>query len=80
MVEIEVVVFATLRQYLPDLKLGGTKPLKVESGTTLAQVIDILGLPPQDVKVVMRNHLQARLDDVVQDGDRVGFFPPVAGG
>ena len=77
---VDVVVFATLRKYVPGLELGKTMTVEVQPGTTMAQVIEILGLPVQEVKVVMRNNLQADADDEVQDGDRVAFIPSVAGG
>ncbi len=78
--KVEVAVFATLRRYMPDLRLGAAKVVEVEPGCTMAQLRDQLGLPAAEVKVVMRNHLQAGLDEIAQDGDRIVFFPAVAGG
>ena len=78
--KVEVVVFATLRRYLPDLKLGGSRSMEVEPGTTLSALRDQLGLPAEEVRVIMRNHLQAELSDEVHDGDRIAFLPAVAGG
>jgi sulfur-carrier protein len=79
-VKIEVTVFATLRRYLPDLRLGEVKVMDVAPGCTMADLRDQLGLPADEVKVIMRNHLQADLTDEVRDGDRIVFFPAVAGG
>ena len=78
--KVTVAVFATLRRYLPDLRLGETKTYEVAPGCTMGQLRDQLGLPADEVKVVMRNHLQVDLEDEVQDGDRIVFFPAVAGG
>ena len=78
--KVEVAVFATLRRHLPHLRLGEAMTLEVEPGCTLRQLRDRLGLPAGEVKVVMRNHLQAELDEEVHDGDRIVFFPAVAGG
>ena len=78
--KVEVAVFATLRRYVPDLRLGEAKTLEVEPGCTLAQLRDRLGLPANEVKVAMRNHTQADLQDEAHDGDRIVFFPAVAGG
>ena len=78
--KIEVTVFATLRRYLPGLRLGEMKTLEVTPGCTMAQLRDQLGLPADEVKVVMRNHIQANLDEEVREGDRIVFFPAVAGG
>jgi sulfur-carrier protein len=79
-VKVEVAVFATLRRYMPELRLGQARTLEVAPGCTMAQLRDELGLPADEVKVVMRNHLQAELEDEIRDGDRVVFFPAVAGG
>lgn len=78
--KVEVVVFATLRRFMPELKLGGSQLVEVKPGTTMAALRDQLGLPADEVRVIMRNHLQTELNDEVQDGDRIAFIPPVAGG
>ena len=77
---VEVRVFATLRRHLPDLGIGEARILEVGAGTTLSAIRDGLGLPAEEVKVVIRNHLQAELSDTVEDGDRIAFVPAVAGG
>ena len=77
---IEVRVFATLKKYLPDLPLGGCKQLDVEPGATLADLIEILGLPADEVEIAIRNHVHTELDAVLNDGDRVAFAPVIAGG
>ena len=78
--QIEVRVFATLRRHLPELGVGGVLKMEVGAGTTLATLRDELGLPPEDVRVVMRNHLQADWEDTVEEGDRIAFVPAIAGG
>jgi len=78
--QVEVRVFATLRRYLPELKVGGALLLEVGPGTTLGALRDDLGLPPEEVRIVMRNRLQADWNDTVQEGDRIAFVPAIAGG
>ncbi|MBS1249300.1 MAG: hypothetical protein MAG431_00876 [Chloroflexi bacterium] len=80
MIEVNVVVFATLRRYLPDLGIGEEKAIKIEQGTTLTEIRDMLNLPEEEVKVIVRNNLQAEAGDVAQDGDRIAYIPAVAGG
>jgi molybdopterin converting factor small subunit len=77
---VEVRLFATLRRFAPDLSIGESLKLETDSGVTLGQIRDQLGLPPAEVRVVMRNSLQAGFDDLAQDGDRIAFLPAVAGG
>jgi molybdopterin converting factor small subunit len=76
---VDVRVFATLRRYTPDIPLDGVV-MDLEPGLTLAELRDRLGLPANEVKIVMRNSLQADMKDVINDGDRVAFIPAVAGG
>lgn len=65
---------------MPGMPVGGVRYLDVEPGATLADLMVRLGLPPEEVKIVMRNNRQAKLEDPVADGDRVAFIPAVAGG
>lgn len=77
--EIELRVFATLRQYAPQIPLSGTL-IQVEPGSNLRDLMHQLNLPEAEVKIVMKNNLQAELDDPLQEGDRVAYIPAVAGG
>ncbi len=78
--KVEVRVFATLRRYFPGLGVGEPMSLELPEGTTARQLMERLGLPAEEVKVIMRNARQIEPDEVLQDGDRVAFIPPVAGG
>ena len=78
--QVEVRVFATLRRYLPELEISEAKIIQVEPETTLGQLRDRLGLPGEEVKVIMRNNLQADSEDLVVDGDRITYIPAVVGG
>jgi sulfur carrier protein ThiS len=78
--QIEVAAFATLRRYMPDLKLGDTRRIEVEPGTTMKDVMECLGLPADEVEIIMRNHVHAALTDTVADGDRIVYIPLIDGG
>jgi molybdopterin converting factor small subunit len=80
MIQVNVIVFATLRRHLPDLEIGQEKTLTVPEGTTLDDIREELGLPAQEVKVIMRNNRQAEPSDTAEDGDRIAYIPAVAGG
>jgi sulfur-carrier protein len=77
---VDVALFASLSQFQPD-GLGGTRARSFDltEGTTIAQVIDSLGLPEQP-RVVFVNSRHADEDSALQEGDRLAIFPPVAGG
>ena len=75
--KVTVKAFASLKQLLPD---GGKKTLDVPAGTTVGEMIAILGLPAGRVHLMIRNNRQAGADERLQPGDTVAFFPPIAGG
>jgi molybdopterin converting factor small subunit len=80
MITVEARLYATLRRFTPELGLGEALSLDLEEGTTVGQLVQQLGLPEDEVKVVFVNGISRDGDHVLADGDRVGIFPPVGGG
>ncbi len=80
MAQIKVNLFANLRRFNPGGPEAGEFPLEVEEGSTLSDLFRELGVPKEEVKIVFVNNLRRQKDYVLQEGDRVGIFPPVAGG
>jgi len=80
MITVQVKLFATLRQYRPGLGIGEAFPVELPERATLADLIQALGLPQGEVKVVFVNALFREPEHVLGDGDEVGIFPPVGGG
>ena len=77
---VYVKLFAGLRQHYPHLGIGEAMPVELAEGTTAGQLLTILNLPPNLVKVVFVNGIIRDGNYVLQDGDEVGKFPPVGGG
>jgi molybdopterin synthase sulfur carrier subunit len=80
MLQVELRLFAGLRAFLPDVGLGESKRWPVEPGTTIAQLIQQVGVPAEEIKVVMVNGRARSVDYTLADGDRVSIFPAVGGG
>ena len=78
--KIEVRVFATLRKYLPELGIGEAKIVELDEGITFEKLLHQLGLPLDEVKIIMRNGIQTELDEIIEDGDRIAYVPAVGGG
>jgi sulfur-carrier protein len=78
--QIEVRLFATLRRYIPEIKQTGWVMAEIEEGATIADLMEKLGVPDDETKVIMRNFRQAEREDHLCDGDRVAFIPAVGGG
>ncbi len=75
--KIELHLYATLRQYEPE---GHQGVLEIEDGTTVEDLLVTMGVPLEQAKLVYVNGRRVNLDYTFKDGDRVGIFPPVAGG
>jgi len=78
--EIEIRLFATFREYLPEG--SGTFSFKktIHESTTVGDIIKELGLPLDMPKIVIVKGSQVKEDSTLQDGDVVSIFPPMAGG
>jgi len=73
---ITLKLFATLRAYAP----ADADRYAVAPGTTVADVVRDLDIPVKDAKLIFINSIRRELDTPLQDGDRLGIFPPVGGG
>ena len=73
---IELKLFATLRKYAPD----NADRLAIEPGSTIADLIEMLGIPLKEAKLIFVNGSIAKMDTVLEGSERVGIFPPVGGG
>ncbi|HSR11836.1 MAG TPA: MoaD/ThiS family protein [Thermodesulfobacteriota bacterium] len=77
---IEVRLYASLGRYLPPEAEGNSCILEIEPETTVRDVLRNLNVPLDSPKVIFLNGVHADGGEVLKDGDRVGVFPPVAGG
>ncbi len=80
MIHVEVRLYATLRKYAPASRPGEPLSLELPAGTSLADLLARLGIPPEELKTAFVNSLRREEDYILRDGDRVALFPPVAGG
>ncbi len=77
---IKVKLFATLRKYIPDLKLGGSKDVQIDPGTTIEELYKNLGIPIEEIKLAYVNGIYREPEYILNDGDEIGIFPPIGGG
>ena len=76
MAHVALKLFATLSRFTPDS--GDRYP--IATGTTLKQLLEKLGIPEDDVRLIFINGIKGNLTSTLTDGDRLGIFPPVGGG
>ena len=73
---ISIRLFASLNRYTPDT----ADYYPVRPGTTVRDLIDQLGVPLTEVKLIFVNGVKGDLASALNGGERVGIFPPVGGG
>jgi molybdopterin converting factor small subunit len=55
--------------------------MEVAEGTTIEDLVDMLGIEKSEVRLVFVNGKnQSDWSSRIQPGDRIGIFPPVGGG
>jgi molybdopterin synthase sulfur carrier subunit len=77
---LQILVNATLRQYVPGYNPYQGINLEVRPGASVAQVIAELGLPAQEVTLIMVDGRRQEADYVLRGDERLGLFPPIGGG
>ncbi len=80
MIKVEVRLYATLRRYTPQLKIGEAMELDFKDGSTVKHIYERLNMRIEEVKRVIVNGIARDNEYVLSNGDRVAIFPPVAGG
>ena len=78
--KIELRLYASLSRYLPEKREGNSCDIEIATGTTINEVLRDRNIPLDAPRVIFLNGIHARGDEILKEGDRVGAFPPVAGG
>lgn len=77
---LKVLLAATLRKYMPAYDAATGYEMEIDPGDTVRAVARKLGIPEDDVKLIMVNGIGASWDTVLKGDERVALFPPVGGG
>jgi molybdopterin converting factor small subunit len=78
-VEIQLKLFADLRKAYPP-GVAETKRMEVTEGTTIRELLELLRIPEETARIVLKNAVHAKPEEVILAGDLVAIFPPLAGG
>ena len=78
--KVELRLYASLTRYLPEKRDGHVGILEIEPGTPIRDLLSKLNIPPEIPKIIFLNGVHAKGDEILKEGDRLGVFPPVAGG
>lgn len=77
---ILITLSTTLRAYVPEYAPATGLSMDWPGPISTAALAEKIGLPVASIKIVMLNGRHADLEQTVNDGDRVGYFPAVGGG
>jgi len=82
---IEVRLFIHFKEYLPPGSKDGKAILSMQEGATLSDLLQKLGIPAGEPKIVVFNGISQGTTEeihgrVLRDGDIVSLFPPIGGG
>ncbi len=78
--QIEVKLFATLRDYLPKGSSRFSCKMEVDGSTRVQDILSRLKIPEEMPKIILINGIHAKKEQTLKDGDVLSIFPPVAGG
>ena len=78
--QIEVKLFATLRDYLPKGSSRFSCKMEVDAATRVQDILSRLKIPEEMPKIILINGIHGKREQALQDGDVLSIFPPVAGG
>lgn len=81
MIEIHVKLYASLRRYRAGLAIGQSFACSVPESTTVGTLFgEVLGLPAEEVAIVLVNGVNRPREHPLSQGDSVSLWPPIAGG
>ncbi len=79
--KIELRLYASLSRVAAGVKKsGGVLEVEVKEGTTIWELLKEHEVSVEKVKLIFLNGKKEAGEKRLSDGDRLGVFPPVAGG
>ncbi|MEA1976111.1 MAG: MoaD/ThiS family protein [Bacillota bacterium] len=77
--KVEIRLFATLKELLPTRNSEGTI-IEVNRGTIIDDLVEKYKIPREIRLIIIVNGRHEDESYIINDGDRIGIFPPVGGG
>jgi len=72
---VYVRLYEELNDYLPEEKRKKTFNLSLKGPTTVKETIRLLGVPSEEVDLVLVNGESVPFGHIVQDQDRISIYP-----
>jgi molybdopterin converting factor small subunit len=77
---VQVKLYGLLRRHHPGPNPGDPLTVELPDDATVADTVALLNLPEGLVFAAALNGIACDFDRRLRDNDRVGLFPPAAGG
>lgn len=78
--QIRVKLYATLSRYVSNKAPGVPVEIEVPNGTTVGELVNVLKLPLEEVKLFFVKGRARPINWPLEPGDEVGIFPLIGGG
>jgi molybdopterin converting factor small subunit len=78
--KVQIALYAGLSKFLPAGAENRKATIDVSEGSSVREIIARLGIPDDHPHILLVNGRQARPETVLQDGETLAVFPPLAGG
>jgi sulfur carrier protein ThiS len=72
---VYVRLYEELNDHLPEKRRKRTFNLSLERPTTVKETMRLLGVPSEEVDLVLVNGESVPFDHIVQDEDRISMYP-----
>lgn len=80
MKEVEIRLYASLRQYHPSPESSQALVIKLSDKANLGDLLSELKIPKEEIAITMVNGRSEKEGYLLQDKDRIGLFPLIGGG
>lgn len=77
--KITLKLFASFRD-LTDMAAQGTCEISLPANTAVDDVLKQLRIPDDMPKIILVNGIHKTASSILQEGDTLSIFPPIAGG
>jgi len=77
---VEVRLYASLQKYFPNLKNGEAMLVTLKDNASLGSLLNKLKIPREEINMIIVNGKHEKENYPLNNGDRIGLFPLIAGG
>ena len=77
--KIEIQLYSLLRRFAPK-NSNGFIELEISERTSVATLVNTLGIPENSVMLITLNGKYVKPNATLNNGDKIGLYPPIGAG